>query len=117
MAKGVAKIEQGTATVFTLIGSNNRSLCAAAFSNGMAARGTARFNFRPVLFQPGKKIRSVDQPVFGNLRVACHKFTFAQGIKNAGISQHQFRLVKYANQVFAVWRIDAGLAANGGVHL
>ena len=44
-------------------------------------------------------------------------FALGQGIERGGIDQHRQRLMEAADQVLAGDQVDAGLAADGGVHL
>ena len=44
-------------------------------------------------------------------------FALGQGVEDGGVDEHGERLVEAADQVLAADQIDAGLAADGGVHL
>ncbi len=65
----------------------------------------------------GEEIRTVNQAVFGHFCIACPEFTLTQCIKHFRIGQHKLWLIKHADKVLAKLRVDAGLAANGRIHL
>ncbi len=74
-------------------------------------------NLLPVLLQPRKEIAPVDQPVFRDFRITGAEFTRAQRIQNFRIGQNKLRLIEDADEVLAVRRVDAGLAADRRIHL
>ncbi len=58
-----------------------------------------------------------EQAVFGDLGIAGAEFARRQRVEQRRVGDHQDRLMKGADQVLAVPRIDAGLAADRGVDL
>ena len=71
----------------------------------------------PALLKPGEEVRSVDQPVFGDLGIACSEFARGQRIEHAGVGKHDARLVENTDEVLAVPSVNARLAANRGIDL
>ena len=58
-----------------------------------------------------------DIAVFDHLGHAVGKGTVRQGGEHRGVDQHQPRLVKRADQIFALRQVDARFAADRGIHL
>ena len=83
----------------------------------MLARGAAREHVRPVGLQPGEEGGVAEQPVFGDLGVAGAEVALGQRVEQRGVGDDQHRLVEGADQVLAVRRVDAGLAADRRVDL
>ena len=71
----------------------------------------------PVRLQPGEEGGIAEQPVFGDLGIAGAEFALRQRVEQRGVGDHQDRLMEGADQVLAVRRIDAGLAADRGIDL
>ena len=88
MAERVAEIEQRAppasrsswATIGALARQERRSPHA-----GSRRRSRSRASFLPA----SQEFRIVDQPVFGDFRVAGAKFTLGQRVENIGVGQHQ----------------------------
>ena len=117
MAESVAKVEQRAVAGLGLVARHNRRLGGAAFADSLLPRRSAREHRPPVFLQPVEKIRVVNQPVFGNFRVAGAEFARRQGVEHAGVRQHQDGLVERADKILAMGGINAGLAADGRVNL
>jgi hypothetical protein len=64
-----------------------------------------------------KKVRLVDQPVFGDFGIAGAEFALGKRVQHIGVGEHEIRLMEDADQVLAMARIDAGLAADRGIDL
>ena len=74
--------------------------------------GSAGEDVLPVRFQPGEEGGVADQPVFGDLGIAGAEFALRQRVEQRGVGDHHGRLMEGADQVLALARIDAGLAAD-----
>ncbi len=68
-------------------------------------------------FQPIEELRIAQHAVFGNFRIARAKLARRQRIEHRRIGNHQHRLMKRADKILAVRRIDAGLAAHRRIDL
>jgi hypothetical protein len=119
MAEGVTEIEQRPrAALFALVGRHDLGLGADAGLHRMAALLARRGkHLAPILLEPGEERRIVDEPVFHHLRIARAELALAQGRERGNVGQHQARLVESADQILALPRVDAGLAADRGIHL
>src|SRR5690606_19746832 len=118
MAKYMAEIEKGAHTAFAFVGGNGCGLCLAAFHDGMdACLDIACLEAVEIGFEPVKEIAVADQPVFHDFGIACEKFTHGQRFKRVRIRENETRLMESTGEVLALLRVDAGLAANGTVHL
>src|SRR5690242_11197639 len=112
MPEGVAEVEQRPITLLTLVPGDDRRLRPTALRDRMIALGAAGKNAAPVLLAPDKKGLIVDQPVLHHFRVAGPGLAWRQCIKKRGIGDDEARLVERANEVFAMRRVDPGLAAH-----
>jgi hypothetical protein len=83
----------------------------------MAFGGIARQHRLAVGLAPDPEGRIVDQPIFGDLGIARQQLAPGQAIQHVGIGKHQPRLVEGADEVLAMTRVDAGLAADRGIDL
>ena len=120
MGEGVAEVEQGAAAFGTflplVIGDDGR-FEPAAFDDRMGERGlVAGDDARALGLAPGPQ-RALQQPVLGDLGIARAQLPSRQRGEHAGVGQHDARLVEGAGQVLAGRKVDAGLAADGAVHL
>ena len=70
-----------------------------------------------VLLQPAEIGSVGNQAILGGLDVAGAELARRQRCQTIGVGQHQARLMEGADQVLALRRVDAGLAADGGVDL
>ena len=64
-----------------------------------------------------KNASIAEHAVFGDFGIAGAELARRQRIQHRGIRDHQNRLVKRADQIFSMRRVDAGLAADGGIDL
>ena len=74
-------------------------------------------NIGVVGFQPREKRLVAEHAVFGDFGIAGAELARRQGVEHRGVRDHQDRLVERADQIFSMRRVDAGLAADGGIHL
>src|SRR2546423_1459894 len=110
MSERMAKVEQGPFAGFSLIAYDDRRFSPATPGDGLLAGWTAAQHLRPVDFQPGEKPRIIDQPVFYQFGISGPKCPPLKGIEHGGIGHDEAGLVKRADQVLTVPRIDRGLA-------
>ena len=81
------------------------------------ARRAARENIGVVGLQPGEEGFVAEHAVFGDFGIAGAELARRQRVEHRGVGDHQQRLVKRAEQILALRRIDAGLAADRGIDL
>ena len=79
--------------------------------------GPPEKHFAPVGFEPGEEPGIAEQAVFDDLGIAGAEFALRQRIEQRGVGEHQDRLMEGADQIFAVGRIDRGLAADRRIHV
>ena len=91
-----------------------RQLVTTACRIGSALKRAQRI---ALAFAPGEKFGVADQAVFDRLGIAGEQFAARQGGERIGVGQHQARLIKGADQVFAGARVNPGLAADRAVDL
>ena len=84
---------------------------------GVLARRPAGEQVLPVCFQPGEEGGVAEQAVFGDLGIAGAELASGQRVEQRAIGDHHDRLMEGADQVLALGRINAGLAADRGVDL
>ena len=92
-------------------------LGAAALGDRVLARGAAGKDLVAIGLQPVEEFRIAQHAVFDDFGIAGAELALRQRVEHLGVGDHQHRLMKRAEQVLAVRRVDAGLAADGGVHL
>ena len=68
-------------------------------------------------FEPVEELGIVDEPVLHDLRKAGPYFTGIERRQRRRIADHAPRLVEGADEVLSAGKVDAGLAADRGVHL
>ncbi len=118
MAERMAQIEQRTAAALRLVLGDDLGLGAATPLDRMqAGRRIALEDSSPMRLQPIEEGRVAQETVFRRFRIAGAQFAHVQRIQHIGVDQHQARLMEGADKVLAVPGVDAGLAADGGVHL
>ena len=117
MAEGMAEIEQRALAGFALVARHDRGLGAAGGGDGVFARRAAGENIGVVGLQPGEEGFVAEHAVFGDFGIAGAELARRQRVEHGGIGDHQHRLVKRAEQIFSLRRIDPGLAADRGVDL
>ncbi|MCY1546275.1 hypothetical protein D9M68_822640 [compost metagenome] len=89
----------------------------AAAGNRFATCRTAGENLWLLFLKPEEELFIVDQAVLDHFGIAGGELTGAEGVERRKIGQHQFGLVEGANEVLAMGRIDAGLAADRAIDL
>ena len=117
MAEGVAEIEQRALAGLALVAGDDRGLGAAGGRDRVLARRAAGEDVGVVGLQPGEKGFVAEHAIFGDFGVAGAELARRQRVEHRGIGDHQHRLMERAEQVLALRRVDAGLAADGGIDL
>ena len=117
MAEGMTEIEQRALAVFALVAGDNRGLGAAGGCDRVLARSAAGKDVGMVGVEPGEEGFIAEHAIFGDFGVAGAELARRQRIEHGGIGNHQNRLMKRAEQVLALRRVDAGLAADRRIHL
>ena len=101
MAEGMAEIEQRAFAGLALVARHDRGLGAAGGRDGVFARGAAGENIGVVGFQPGEERLVAEHAIFGDFGIAGAELARRQRVEHRGIGDHQHRLVKRAEQIFA----------------
>ncbi len=119
MAEAVAEIEQGAFSLaVALVARDQRRLRRHAGLDRMEPRrfvaGEQRRAFR---LAPGEEVGIGDQPVFHHLGIARPELAFRKAGERARVDQHHRRRVEGADQILALARVDAGLAAHRRIGL
>ncbi len=117
VAEGVAEIEQRALAALFLVGGDDARLGGAARRDRLQPRRPAGEHRAPVAFEPSEEVAVADQAVFGHLGVAGAELARAQRVEDAGVGEHQRRLVEGADEVLAERRVDRRLAADAGIDL
>ncbi len=118
VAERVSEVEQRALALLRLVPPDDAGLGFHARLDGVRQRpGFEREHGAIVLLQPSKEGRIAEQPVLGNLCVSGAQLAIRERAQRVGIGEHQARLVEGADKVLALRRIDASLAADGGIHL
>ncbi len=118
MAEGVAEIEQRALAVFALVGGDDRRLGGTAPAHRLLPHRRIAGDERGCLgLEPVEEAAVADKPVFHHLGIARKQLAPRQGRERVDIGNHQHRLVKGADQVLALRRVDRRLAADGAVDL
>src|SRR4029079_11158806 len=114
----VAEIEKGADTGLGLVLGDDTRLHLAASGDGLDARlRIARKDRGGMVFEPGEEGGIAQQAVFSDLGIACRQFAPWQRIEQGDVDEDGAGLMEGANEVLAMGRIDAGLAADGGIDL
>ena len=119
MAERVAEVEQHALARFRLVAGDDAGLALHGDGDGVGQRRRVPGEHgRPVLLQPGeiRRRRRADRtwrPPRSPPGTPCG----GSVASDVGVGQHQARLMEGADQVLALRRVDAGLAADGGVDL
>ncbi len=74
-------------------------------------------NGAPALFEPGEELRVAEKAVLRDLGIAGAHLAGGKRLQNVSVGDDEARLVEDADQVLALRRIDAGLAADRAVDL
>ena len=118
MTECVPEIEQGSDARLTLVFGHDGSFRTATGRHSMGDRSRVQRQDRlAMLFEPGKKVRIIDQAVFHDFRISRAKLACRQGFQQGCICDHQLGLVKGANRVLAARRVHRGFAADRGIDL
>jgi hypothetical protein len=118
MTEGMAQIEQGAHAALPFVGGDDFGLVAARTFDGIdQRRRLARQQPVNIFFEPEKKFRIANEPVFNDLGQAGAQFALWQRRQRIGIDDHRLRLVKRADHVLAERMIDPGLAADRRIDL
>ena len=117
MAESMAEIEQRAFAGLALVARHDRRLGAARGRDGVFARGAAGEDVGMVGLEPGEEGLVAEHAIFGDFGVAGAELARRQRVEHGRVGDHQHRLMKGAEQIFAVRRIDPGLAADGRVDL
>ena len=118
MAEGMAQVQKRPLALFGFIARNDSGLHRHRNPHRMLAQpGVARHHAGGIDLQPVEETGVAQQPVFHHLAIARQKIAARQRGQRVDIGQHQAGLVKRAHQVLALGGVDAGLAADGTVHL
>src|SRR5262245_22938938 len=118
MAKSVAEIEQGAhAALGFVLGDNARLHLATRGHRPDACLRVASKDGLGIRFQPNEKWSIADEPVFRHFGIAGGEFALGERVEKGDVNQDRARLMKGANEILAMRRIDSGLAANGRFHL
>ena len=70
-----------------------------------------------LVFEPAEERFIAEHAVFGDFGIAGAELARRQGVEHGGVGNHQHRLMKCAEQIFALRRIDPGLAADRRIDL
>ncbi len=116
MAKGVAQIEQGPYAAFQLILGDDARLEGDSIRNGLN-QPVAGDRVNALRFKPFKQLGVPNEACLDDFCIAGERLAPGQGVEKGRVSDHQVRLMEGADQVLAVTRIDAGLAAHRAVDL
>ena len=111
------EIEQRALSLLRLVGDDDARLGRAADRDRFGARRSAGEHVAPVRFQKLEKAAVANEPIFDDLGEAGAKIALAQRIEARGVGQHQRRLMKGADEILSVPRIDPRLAADAGIDL
>src|SRR5690606_33103283 len=118
VAEGMAQVEQRALSGFTLVGGDDCRLDSAAVHDRMPASGGIAVADRSAMpLQPDEEIRVADQAVLDDFGISGEQLALGQGVENAGVGEHQARLMEGPDEILAVSGIDAGLSADGTVDL
>ena len=82
-----------------------------------SAAGSRANTADALLSSQPKILRIAEEPELGGLDVAGAELARRQGGQRVDVGEHEARLVEGADEVLALGRIDAGLAADRGVDL
>ena len=114
----MAEVKKCPHTRFGFIFCDNAGFHCARSSYGVrGSLGIAGHNRFDIFIKPRVKICIAKQTVFDNFGIARCALTLGQRVQNIKISQHRQRLMKCADEIFAMRRVDTGFAAHRTIHL
>ena len=117
VAEGVAEVEKRAVAFLALVAHHHGGLGAAALRHGLVALGPAVEHAAPLRFAPVEEGGVADQAVLHHLGVARAHLAQRQRVEQRRVGEDEARLVERADEVLAVGRVDAGLAADRRIDL
>ena len=117
VAEGVTEIQDAAQIAFALVAGDHFGFHADGIADD-AVDGVRSARARRGL--GGQKVEEpgfADDAGFDDLPEAGAVFALGQGVEHGGIDQYGDRLVEAADEILAAHQVDAGLAADGRVHL
>ena len=118
MTERMAKVQQGAFALLCLVAHDDVGFHLHRPAHRLDPCGHIPGRQRlPLGFQPVKKRRIAEQPVFHHLAITGKEIARLERAKNGRIGQHQRGLMKGPHKVFALRYVDSGLAAHRTVHL
>ena len=118
MAECMAEIEQSAVARFCFVTRDNCRFCFDTRFDGVRKRRAAIGKHPlPVLLEPAEKLRVAEKPILGNFGVTGTHFARRQRGQHISIGDDEAWLMEHANQIFALRRVDACLAADRRIDL
>ena len=118
VAEGVAEIQNAAQAAFALVGGNHLHLHAHGVGDdAVHGIGLARQHIRAAFGQKSEQLGVPYDPGLENFEQPGAILAFGQGLQRRRVNGHIERLVEAAHQVLTGHQVDAGLAADGRVHL
>src|ERR1700729_472402 len=117
MAKSMPEVEKRARSLLRFVSDDDTSLGRAADRDRFGPRWSTSEHVPPIRFQKFKKATVANEPILDDLSKAGAKIALAEGIEARDVGEHQRRLMKSADEVLSVSRIDSSLAAHAGVDL
>ena len=118
VAEGVAVVEDAAKAAFLFISGNDGGFDADAFVDDLFENlRVLGEDVGGAVGEDGEEFRAGDDAVFDDFEEASAIFARGEGAKNGGVNENGVRLVEGTEEVFAALEVDAGFAADGGVHL
>ena len=118
VAEGMAEIEDGPETRFTLILADHKGLDLAAALNSMRQRyAVSSTQGIDVGFDPAEKIHVGNRAVFDDLCQPGTEFARRQSFEQVKVANHALRLVKSADHVFTQRVVDRRLTTHRRIDL
>ena len=93
------------------------ALVSRLTGDGANLLGLALEHGGAVGLQPLEKAAMAENAIFDDFGIAGAEFAFGQRLQGVDIDEHQRRLMKGADEIFAMSGIDPGLAADRGIDL
>ena len=109
---GVTKVQNHAQTGVMLVLLDNIALDAHAFVDNML-----HIALKVRLSNHVQNVRIGNAAIFNHFRHTIVEDAFRQGSENVGVDDDQLRLIKRADQIFALRQIDAGFSADRRIHL
>jgi len=116
--ESVAEVEDFAEAGFALVFGDDCSFDFEAARNDVGEGiGVAAQDGEQIFFEVGEERGVGDDAVLDNFREAAAKLAFGEGFESGGIDENEARGIKRTDEIFAFGKIDAGLAAHGGIDL